>query len=104
MKQLLIGFLKAYRLLISPLYGNVCKYYPSCSAYALEAVTVHGAAKGSWLAARRLGSCHPWAAGGYDPVPGTPAAQAWAAELAEKASLADPAQTGTPCASVRCAK
>jgi putative membrane protein insertion efficiency factor len=82
MKYLLIGLLKGYRKVISPLYGNVCKYYPSCSAYALEAVTVHGAAKGTWLAARRLGSCHPWAEGGYDPVPGTPASAAWDAEKA----------------------
>jgi putative membrane protein insertion efficiency factor len=72
MKYLLIGLLKLYRLVISPLYGNVCRYYPSCSAYALRAVSVHGAVKGSWLAARRLARCHPWAAGGYDPVPGTP--------------------------------
>ena len=69
MKFLLIGFLKAYRALISPLYGQVCRYHPSCSAYALEAVTDHGAVRGSWLAVRRLGRCHPWAAGGYDPVP-----------------------------------
>jgi putative membrane protein insertion efficiency factor len=72
MKYLLIGFLKAYRLLISPLYGNVCRYYPSCSAYALRAISVHGAIKGSWLALRRLLRCHPWSPGGYDPVPGTP--------------------------------
>ncbi len=72
MKYVLIGFLKAYRLLISPLYGNVCRYYPSCSAYALRAVQVHGAIKGSWLAGRRLLRCHPWSPGGYDPVPGTP--------------------------------
>lgn len=86
MKYLLIGVLKLYRLLISPLYGNVCKYYPTCSAYALEAVTVHGSVKGTWLAARRLASCHPWSLGGYDPVPGTPAAAAWEAERAEKAA------------------
>ena len=91
MKYVLVGLLKVYRAVISPLYGNVCKYYPSCSAYALEAVTVHGAVKGSWLATRRLASCHPWAAGGYDPVPGTPAAEAWAAEQAAKAHPADPA-------------
>ena len=72
MKYLLIGLLKLYRLLISPIYGNVCRYYPSCSAYALRAVEVHGAVRGSWLALRRLLRCHPWAPGGYDPVPGTP--------------------------------
>lgn len=72
MKYVLIGLLKLYRLVISPLYGNVCRYYPSCSAYALRAVQVHGAVKGSWLAARRLLRCHPWTPGGYDPVPGTP--------------------------------
>lgn len=72
MKHVLIGLLKAYRLLISPLYGQVCRYHPSCSAYALEAVQRHGALRGSWLAMRRLGRCHPWAAGGYDPVPGHP--------------------------------
>lgn len=85
MKYVLIALLKAYRLLISPLYGNVCKYYPSCSAYALEAVTVHGAVKGTALAARRLAHCHPWSLGGYDPVPGTPAAAEWEAEQAAKA-------------------
>jgi hypothetical protein len=84
MKYLLIGLLKVYRAVISPLYPPVCKYYPSCSAYALEAVTVHGAIKGTWLGGRRLASCHPWSLGGYDPVPGTPAAREWAAEQAAK--------------------
>lgn len=69
MKYVLIGLLRLYRMLISPLYGQVCRYYPSCSAYALEAVQVHGSIKGSWLAVRRLARCHPWAAGGFDPVP-----------------------------------
>ncbi|MBZ5738186.1 membrane protein insertion efficiency factor YidD [Nocardioides mangrovi] len=68
-RWLLIGFLRAYRLLISPLYGQVCRYHPSCSAYALQAVTERGSIVGTWLAVRRLGRCHPWAAGGYDPVP-----------------------------------
>ena len=69
MKYVLIGVLRLYRLLISPLYGQVCRYYPSCSAYALEAVTVHGSVRGSWYAARRVTRCHPWAVGGIDPVP-----------------------------------
>lgn len=72
MKYVLIGLLKAYRLVVSPLYGNVCRYYPSCSAYALRSVQFHGAIQGTWLAGRRLLRCHPWTPGGYDPVPGTP--------------------------------
>jgi putative membrane protein insertion efficiency factor len=86
---LLIGLLKAYRLVISPLYGNVCRYYPSCSAYALTAVQLHGAAKGSWLAARRLARCHPWARGGYDPVPGT--------ESEPDDAISAPAENGLDC-------
>ncbi len=69
MRHLLIALLRGYRLVISPLYGDVCRYHPSCSAYALEAVQAFGSVKGSWLAVRRLGRCHPWAAGGLDPVP-----------------------------------
>lgn len=69
MKFLLIGLLKAYRAVISPIYGEVCRYYPSCSQYALDAVREHGSLRGSWLAVRRLARCHPWAAGGVDHVP-----------------------------------
>ncbi len=61
---------RAYRLLLSPWVGNGCRYQPTCSAYALEALQRHGAVKGTWLAARRIGSCHPWGGHGYDPVPG----------------------------------
>jgi putative membrane protein insertion efficiency factor len=68
-RHVLIVLLRAYRLLISPLYGQVCRYHPSCSAYALDAVTEYGAARGTWMAARRLLRCHPWAPGGPDPVP-----------------------------------
>ncbi|MBG6179186.1 membrane protein insertion efficiency factor YidD [Arthrobacter sp. CAN_A1] len=65
----MIAVLKAYRVVISPLYGQVCRFFPSCSAYALEAVTVHGAVRGSALAARRVCRCHPWNDGGVDHVP-----------------------------------
>lgn len=69
MKALLIGALRAYQYLVSPLLGANCRFHPSCSDYALEAVTRHGALQGTWLAIRRVGRCHPWHAGGYDPVP-----------------------------------
>ena len=61
--------LRVYRAVVSPLYGDVCRYYPSCSAYALGAVQEHGLLFGSALAARRLARCHPWAEGGVDDVP-----------------------------------
>ena len=69
-QNLCIALLKLYRTIVSPLYGDVCRYFPSCSAYALEAVTVHGAARGLGLSVKRLLRCHPWAAGGIDRVPG----------------------------------
>lgn len=61
---------RAYRLLLSPWLGHACRYQPTCSAYALEALERHGALRGGWLAARRIGRCHPWGGAGYDPVPG----------------------------------
>jgi uncharacterized protein len=64
-----VYLLKAYRLLISPLYGQTCRFYPSCSAYSLEAFETHGVLRGGYLTVRRLARCHPWNPGGIDPVP-----------------------------------
>jgi putative membrane protein insertion efficiency factor len=61
---------RAYRLLLSPWVGHGCRYQPTCSAYALEALDRHGALKGGWLAAARICRCQPWGGHGYDPVPG----------------------------------
>lgn len=61
---------RAYRLIASPWVGHGCRFQPTCSAYALEALERHGAIKGSWLAMRRIGRCHPWGGHGFDPVPG----------------------------------
>jgi putative membrane protein insertion efficiency factor len=66
------GFIRAYQLILSPFIGNQCRFHPSCSNYALEAIEVHGIRKGCWLALRRLIRCHPFDAGGFDPVPGRP--------------------------------
>lgn len=60
-----------YRLFISPFLGSNCRYQPTCSAYALEALERHGAMRGGWLALRRIGRCHPWGGHGHDPVPQT---------------------------------
>jgi len=69
LRDALIGLVKAYQLLLSPWLGGRCRYQPTCSAYAEEALRRHGAARGLWLTLRRLGRCHPWGGSGYDPVP-----------------------------------
>ena len=69
MKRLLVLGVRAYQVAIGPLLPPSCRYYPSCSAYAVEALERHGAARGSWLAVRRILRCHPFRPGGYDPVP-----------------------------------
>lgn len=70
MRSVLKLFIHAYRYAISPLLGPRCRFHPSCSAYALEAIDRHGAVYGSWLTLRRLLRCHPLHPGGLDPVPG----------------------------------
>lgn len=67
----LLGLIRGYQLLISPMFPPSCRYFPTCSDYARQAVVRHGALAGSWLAVKRLSRCHPWGGLGYDPVPGS---------------------------------
>jgi putative membrane protein insertion efficiency factor len=67
--SVLLVLLKTYQLVFSPFYAGSCRFVPSCSVYAMEAVRVHGSVRGSWLALRRLARCHPLCRGGFDPVP-----------------------------------
>ena len=69
MSRLLVVLLTGYRRWVSPLMRPHCRFTPSCSAYAIEAISTHGALRGSWLTVRRLGKCQPFFTGGYDPVP-----------------------------------
>lgn len=68
-RWLLIAAVRGYQIVLSPLLPASCRYYPSCSAYAIEALQKHGAIRGGWLALRRIGRCHPFRPGGFDPVP-----------------------------------
>ena len=69
MRHLLIAFVRLYQIAISPLLGSNCRFHPTCSAYSIEALRVHGAWRGLGLAMKRIGKCHPWGPTGYDPVP-----------------------------------
>ena len=69
MRKLIITLLRGYRYCIGPLFPPACRFWPSCSMYAIEAVEKHGAARGLWLSTKRLGRCHPWHPGGVDTVP-----------------------------------
>ena len=69
MKTVLLALIRAYQYTLRPMLGSNCRFYPSCSDYAMEAVERHGALRGTWLALRRVGRCHPYHPGGFDPVP-----------------------------------
>lgn len=68
-KRLLLGLIRGYQLVLSPLMGNNCRFYPTCSHYTMEAIEKHGALKGTWLGVKRIGRCNPWSEGGVDLVP-----------------------------------
>ena len=69
MKWLLLKLIRFYQLFLSPVLGSSCRFEPTCSSYAHEAIVKHGAVKGLWLGIKRIGKCHPWGKDGYDPVP-----------------------------------
>ena len=68
-RRLLLASIRLYQLTLSPWVGGHCRYEPTCSVYAAAAIREHGARRGAWLAAKRIGRCHPWGGAGYDPVP-----------------------------------
>lgn len=70
MKHLMLALIRFYQFLLSPWLGRQCRFHPTCSDYARQAIEDHGSLRGGWLALRRLGRCHPWHPGGFDPVPG----------------------------------
>ena len=69
MRRVLVALVRAYQLLLRPWWGGQCRFTPSCSDYAIEALTCHGCLRGGWLAGSRIARCHPWCHGGHDPVP-----------------------------------
>lgn len=76
-RRFLIATVRTYRLLLSPWLGTSCRFMPTCSAYTLEALDRHGAAMGTYLGVCRIGRCHPWCEGGFDPVPDSVGRPAW---------------------------
>jgi len=95
MKSLLLAMLRIYRYLLSPWIGGSCRYWPTCSEYAREAVEAHGAGRGSYLTLARLARCHPYGAGGVDPVPERFRWRCWCTDLGKSdASPIHPVQAG----------
>lgn len=100
MKAILLALLRAYRFLLSPWLGNSCRFWPTCSMYAMEAIETHGATRGSWMMLTRLARCHPYSRGGVDPVPSQFRWRCWCPQHAGGAAApADDARA--PAASTR---
>jgi hypothetical protein len=68
-QKIVLGLIRVYQRVLSPLLGSNCRFYPTCSHYTYEAIAKYGVVKGGWMGLRRIGRCHPWHAGGFDPVP-----------------------------------
>ncbi|WER46013.1 membrane protein insertion efficiency factor YidD [Cupriavidus sp. WKF15] len=96
MKRILLALLRIYKIALSPYLGSRCRFWPTCSDYARDAVIRHGAARGSWMAACRLCRCHPFAQGGYDPVPGAEAETAQTGKFAHPAAGHGPVTVRLP--------
>ncbi|NCT91469.1 membrane protein insertion efficiency factor YidD [Cellulomonas sp. APG4] len=94
-RLLLVALIRVYQTLVSPMTGPSCRYYPSCSQYALVAVQRHGALRGSWLAGRRLLRCHPWSPGGVDDVPPAKVPDAGARPQRSTEHATDPTRSST---------
>lgn len=69
LSRIFIALIKVYQILLSPIFGQQCRFYPTCSHYSIEAITKHGAIVGTYYTIRRLLKCHPWHTGGHDPIP-----------------------------------
>ncbi len=93
MKTLLLALLRAYQYLLSPWIGGSCRYWPTCSEYSREAIETHGAARGTYMTITRLARCHPYGAGGVDPVPAKFRWRCWCGEEGGSASAASPLPT-----------
>jgi uncharacterized protein len=97
----LLALVQLYRIFLSPFLGGACKFYPSCSQYAQEAIALHGAKRGSWLALKRLGRCRPFTKGGFDPVPDSRLGYERGLASAAKAPLSAAGSAGLkPCPSI----